>query len=226
LQRLTTYLLNLQNEERRRIARELHDVTAQNMFVINMNLSRLQRGRVEPKEAQGVLSESRELCDQALQEIRTLSYLLHPPMLDQAGLAGAVRWYVAGFIKRSGINIKLLPRPDIGRLRNDVETALFRILQESLTNIKRHSGSSSAEIRLEKEEDQITLQIRDHGRGMQRPASIEVAGESLGVGIAGMRQRIRQFGGILEIESSDQGMVVTARVPITNGVTSDAHLVS
>jgi len=224
LQRLTAHLLNLQDEERRRIARELHDVTAQNLFVINLNLSRLQRGRIEASEAQVVLTESRELCDQALQEIRTLSYLLHPPMLDQAGLAGALRWYVAGFTKRSGIDIKMAGGPEIGRLPSDIEMALFRIVQESLTNIRRHSGSSFAEIRLEKDEDQVILQIRDQGRGMPKLVSTE--SESLGVGIAGMRQRIRQFGGVLEIESSDQGMVVTARVPITNGVRNDSHLVS
>jgi PAS domain S-box-containing protein len=227
LQRLTSHLLNLQDTERRRIARELHDVTAQNMFVINMNLSRLQRGRVDPSEAQVVLAESRELCDQALQEIRTLSYLLHPPMLDQAGLAGALRWYVSGFIKRSGIDIKILTGPEIGRLPSDVETALFRIVQESLTNIRRHSGSSSAEIKLEKEESQVVLQIRDHGRGMPKPVPAEASSaELLGVGIAGMRQRIHQFGGVLEIESSDQGMLVTAKVPITNGASNDSHLVS
>jgi len=224
LQRLTAHLLNLQDEERRRIARELHDVTAQNLFVINLNLSRLQRGRMEPSEAQAALTESSELCDQALQEIRTLSYLLHPPMLDQAGLAGALRWYIAGFTKRSGIDIKMAGGPEIGRLPSDIEMALFRIVQESLTNIRRHSGSSFAEIRLEKDEDQVILQIRDQGRGMPKLVSTE--SESLGVGIAGMRQRIRQFGGVLEIESSDQGMVVTARVPITNGVKNDSHLVS
>jgi signal transduction histidine kinase len=227
LQRLTASLLNLQDAERRRLARELHDVTAQNLFVISTNLSRLQRGRVETSEVQGVLAESRKLCDQALQEIRTLSYLLHPPMLDQAGLAGAISWYVQGFIKRSGIKIEMLPAREVGRLPSEIETALFRVVQESLTNIRRHSGSSSADIKLDKEEDQILLQIRDHGRGMPKPALSEQDGqESLGVGIPGMRQRLRQLGGILEIESSDSGMVVTAKVPISNGVHHDSHLVS
>jgi PAS domain S-box-containing protein len=226
MQRLTSHLLTLQDAERRRIARELHDVTAQNIFVINLNLSRLQGGSVETSDAQTLLAESRDLCEQALQEIRTLSYLLHPPMLDLTGLSGALKWYVAGFIKRSGINVTVLSGSEIGRLPSDVETALFRIVQESLTNIRRHSGSSSAEIRLERKEDQVILQIRDQGRGMPAPAQTETGEESLGVGIAGMRQRIRQFGGILEIDSSDQGMAVNVKVPVPNGVNNDSHLVS
>jgi PAS domain S-box-containing protein len=224
MQRLTSHLLHLQDEERRRIARELHDVTAQNMFVVSLNLSRLQGGRVEPPEAQTLVTDSRDLCEQALQEIRTLAYLLHPPMLDLTGLSGALKWYVAGFVQRSGISITLFSGSEIGRLSSDIETALFRIVQESLTNIRRHSGSSSAEIRLEREEDQVLLQIKDHGRGMPKPASVDTSGvESLGVGIAGMRQRIRQLGGILEIDSSDQGMTVNVRVPIPDG--NDLHLV-
>jgi signal transduction histidine kinase len=179
---------------------------------------------VEPPEAQTLVTDSRDLCEQALQEIRTLAYLLHPPMLDLTGLSGALKWYVAGFVQRSGISITLFSGSEIGRLSSDIETALFRIVQESLTNIRRHSGSSSAEIRLEREEDQVLLQIKDHGRGMPKPASVDTSGvESLGVGIAGMRQRIRQLGGILEIDSSDQGMTVNVRVPIPDG--NDLHLV-
>jgi PAS domain S-box-containing protein len=227
LQQLTAHLLNLQDEERRRIARELHDVTAQNLFMLNMNLSRLQGGRVDPLEARDVLGECRKLCDQSLQEIRTLSYLLHPPMLDEAGLVGALRWYVSGYIKRSGIHIEVDVVHEIGRLPSEVETALFRIVQECLTNVRRHSGSSSADIRLKKEEDQVVLQIRDHGRGMAKTDSTESDGPvSPGVGIAGMRQRLRQLGGILEIESSNRGMLVTAKVPITNGANHDSHLIS
>lgn len=228
LHRLTARLLNLQDDERRRLALELHDVTAQNLFAINMNLSRLQRGRVEPAEVQEILAESRKLGHQSLQEIRTLSYLLHPPMLDQAGLVDALKWYVGGFIKRSGINVEMLTIHEIGRLPAEIEMAFFRIVQESLTNIRRHSGSSSANIRLEKTRDQVILQVSDQGRGMA--AKINSAekdeGESLGVGLPGMRQRLHQLGGSLIIESSDRGVVVTAIVPITNGVNHDSHLVS
>jgi PAS domain S-box-containing protein len=226
LHRLTARLLNLQDEERRRLALELHDVTAQNLFAINMNLSRLQRGRMEPSEVREILAESRKLGHQSLQEIRTLSYLLHPPMLDQAGLVDALKWYVGGFIKRSGISVEVLTIDEIGRLPAEIEIALFRIVQESLTNIRRHSGSSSATIRLEKDKDQIILQIRDRGRGA--PSNISLTepdgAESLGVGLPGMRQRLHQVGGSLLIESSDRGVVVTAIVPITNGVNHDSHL--
>jgi PAS domain S-box-containing protein len=228
LHRLTSRLLNLQDEERRRLALELHDVTAQNLFAINMNLSRLQRGRMEPSEVREILAESRKLGHQSLQEIRTLSYLLHPPMLDQAGLVGALKWYVSGFIKRSGINVEVLTIHEIGRLPSEIEMALFRVVQESLTNIRRHSGSNSANIKLEKYEDQIILQVRDQGRGA--PPNISLTepdgAESLGVGLPGMRQRLRQLGGSLIIESSDCGVVVTAMVPITKGIDYDSHLVS
>jgi len=223
LQRLAVRLLNLQEAERRRLARELHDVTAQNLFATTMNLARLQRGVLEPSEAASLLTESRQLCDQALQEIRTLSYVLHPPMLDQAGLVGALKWYVEGFVKRSGIKVEVSSAKDIGRLSRDVETALFRVVQESLTNIRRHSESSSAHIRLEKRYDQIILQITDYGRGMSKPLLIETNdANALGVGIPGMRQRLRQFGGTLQIESNDRGMVVTARVPVKSGVISQS----
>jgi PAS domain S-box-containing protein len=227
LQRLTAHLLNLQDEERRRLARELHDVTAQNLFMVNMNLSRLQGRRVDPLEAQDVLGDCRKLCDQSLQEIRTLSYLLHPPMLDEAGLVGAIRWYVNGYVKRSGIQIEVVAVDEIGRLSTEVETALFRIVQECLSNVRRHSGSSSADIRLKKEENEVILQISDHGRGMPKIDLTESDGlVSPGVGIPGMRQRLRQLGGILEIESSNHGMVVTAKVPIANGANHGSDLVS
>ncbi len=228
LHRLTARLLNLQDDERRRLALELHDVTAQNLFAINMNLSRLQRGRVEPSEVKEILAESRKLGHQSLQEIRTLSYLLHPPMLDQAGLVDALKWYVGGFIKRSGIKVEMLTMHEIGRMPAEIEMAFFRIVQESLTNIRRHSGSKSAHIRLEKNMDQVILQVSDQGRGMaSKINSADPDGaDSLGVGLPGMRQRLHQLGGSLIIESSDRGVVVTAIVPITNGVSHDSHLVS
>jgi two-component system, NarL family, sensor kinase len=224
LQSLTGRLLDLQDDERRRLARDLHDVTAQNLFTINMNLSRLRRGSVEAGEVQSVLDECRHLGRQSLKEIRTLSYLLHPPMLNQAGLVDALKWYVHGFIKRSGINVDVVQLRETGRLPADVETALFRVVQESLTNISRHSGSSSAEIRLEKENDEVILQIKDHGHGFRdRASSVGNEKVSLGVGVLGMRQRLSQLGGILKIDSNSHGTVVTAVVPLTNGVSHDPH---
>lgn len=219
LQSLTGRLLNLQDEERRRIARELHDLTAQNLFAITVNLARLQQGPLQSSEAAELVAECRGLCEQSLQEIRTLSYLLHPPMLDQAGLVSALQWYIEGFIKRSGIYVGLVVKQEVGRLPSEVETALFRIVQESLTNIHRHSGSGMASIRLETIGDQVLLRIKDQGQGMPAGAPLtEMEGSrSLGVGIAGMRQRLRQLGGRLEIKSSEQGTVVTAVVPLTGG---------
>jgi len=226
LQRLTVRLLNLQDTERRRLARELHDVTAQNVFATSLNLSRLERSQLDPAEQRRLLAESRQLCDQALQEIRTLSYLLHPPVLDQAGLVGALKWYVEGFARRSGIEVDISSIKDVGRLDTDVETALFRVVQESLTNTSRHSGSSTAVIKLERQGDQVILQITDHGRGMSKLASSDTEGAaSLGVGIPGMRQRLRQFGGILQIASNDRGTVVTASVPSRSAANDDSHLV-
>ncbi|MCI0388388.1 MAG: PAS domain S-box protein [Acidobacteria bacterium] len=219
LSRLAAHLLNVQDEERRRLARELHDVTGQNLFAINMNLSRLLRGHLEPFEVKEILDESWKLGRQSLQEIRTFSYLLHPPMLDRGGLADAIKWYVSGFIKRSGIDVEVLMIKDIGRLPSELEIALYRIVQESLTNIRHHSGGSISTIRLDKDRDQVILQIRDNGHGAPSKIATPEADENefLGVGIPGMRQRLRQLGGHLEIETSDSGTVVTATVPITSG---------
>ncbi len=227
LQSLTSRLLHLQDEERRRIARELHDITAQNMFAITINLARLQQSSLPPSEVAELLAECRTLGEQSLQEIRTLSYLLHPPMLDQAGLVSALQWYIEGFIKRSGIYVDLVVRSEVGRLPAQVETALFRVVQESLTNIHRHSGSSVASIRLETKGSQVYLQIKDLGEGLplaETAAALE-DGQHLGVGIAGMRQRLGQLGGSLEIKSSNQGTVVTAVVPFTAGGNNDTHIV-
>jgi two-component system NarL family sensor kinase len=216
LEWLTARLLDFQEGERRRLARELHDGTAQNLFALSINLSRLERGPVKPSEVQGVLVECTKLCDEALQEIRTLSYLLHPPMLDQKGLTGAVKSYVDGFTKRSGITVDLRSMSDVGRLPLDVEMALFRIVQESLTNVRRHSGGALAEIRLYKTDDTVVLQIRDFGRGMAKGGPANAV--ETGVGIPGMQQRVRQLGGVLKIESNDSGTAVTAKVPIERGI--------
>ena len=143
LLQLSAQLLSLQDEERRRIARQLHDVTAQNLFAITINLGSLARKEL-PANLKDSLTESQALCEQALQEIRTLSYLLHPPMLDQVGLVAALQWYIDGFSKRSSIEVNLVVTQEITRLRRDMETDLFRVVQESLVNIHRHSGSETA----------------------------------------------------------------------------------
>jgi signal transduction histidine kinase len=215
--RLTGTLLRAQDDERRRIARDLHDVTAQNLAAIKADLTLAQSalGTMDVRTREAV-EESMSLCDQVIQELRTVSYLLHPPLLDEAGLVAAVQWYVRGFIQRSGIQIKMEVSGPIGRLSSELEIALFRVIQEALTNIHRHSGSQSALIMISKDPGYVVVCIRDEGRGIPELRSNgNGAIESPGVGILGMRERLRQLGGHLEIESSAQGTTVTASAPIS-----------
>jgi two-component system NarL family sensor kinase len=217
LQQLTTRLLQLQDEERRRIARHLHDVTAQDLGAVAVNLAHLRRVVTDlTPEAQTLVTESVALVEDVLQHIRTLSYLLHPLLLDQLGLAAALRWYIEGFTKRSGIHVDLAIDPEIERLSPDIETALFRIVQESLTNIHRHSGSASAMITLVKQGQCVGLHVKDQGAGMLDEASGETLDsvQMLGLGILGMRQRVRQFGGTLDIQTGRHGTEIIATVPL------------
>jgi two-component system NarL family sensor kinase len=171
-----------------------------------------------------------KLGKESLKDIRTFSYLLHPPMLDESGLFDALQWYVDGFINRSGIYVDLVMSGEVERFPSEVEIALFRVVQESLTNIHRHSGSDAASIRLEREEKQLVLQITDRGHGMPGAVNSKETNETLllGVGIPGMRQRIRQLGGNLDITSSEQGTTVKVTVPLPNAyeeVKHDSHSV-
>ena len=221
---LTDKLFNIQDEERRRIARELHDGTAQNLFAISLNLAKLmQLDQLRPGEIEQLLIECQSLGEQSLKEIRTLSYLLHPPLLDQSGLVSALQWYVEGFSKRSGIYVDVIAQP-IGRLSSDVETALFRVVQEALTNVRRHSCSETASIRLERRIGEIQLEIKDRGRGL--PPVNQATTDALlemGVGIPGMKQRLRQLGGKLEIISTEGGTSIVAVVPVGNGASLHAN---
>ncbi|HEY7034393.1 MAG TPA: PAS domain S-box protein [Thermomicrobiales bacterium] len=223
LRRLSGRLLQLQDEERRRIAGDLHDGTAQDLLAIGFNLDQVRR-RVSGTDAVAdrQLAESEAYVQKALREIRTLSYLLHPPLLDEAGLAAALRWLVDGFAARSGIAVDLVEQENIGRLPRDVEIALFRVAQESLTNVHRHSGSKTATIRLTRGRHTITLQIKDRGRTPgtgERTAPAEADADSgiLGVGIAGMNERLRQLGGTLDVTTTERGTTVSARAPLTGG---------
>ena len=176
LRKLTERLLTSQDEERRRIARELHDGTVQNLGVIIFNLQQLQKLRpFQENKIQKVMSNNISLCQQIVKEIRTLSYLLHPPLLDEVGLASALQWYVRGFVQRSGIEIELDLLGDIGRLPSEVEIALFRVVQEGLANIRRHSGSPSGSIGLRRDRDLMILQVRDVGCGLMREMPIPEA---------------------------------------------------
>jgi len=214
-QRLTGLLLRTQDDERRRIARDLHDVTVQNVAAIKAILMRVQRAAsAHDAKIVGKIDEGLTLSDQVIQELRTLSYVLHPPLLDELGLIPAVRSFVRGFIERSGIQVEIEVNGKIGRFNADLETALFRVVQESLSNIHRHSGSPSAIIRATQDDSEVVLQISDGGRGISASVSERRATAALGVGIMGMGERLRQFGGQLNIESGDHGTTVIARVPI------------
>jgi PAS domain S-box-containing protein len=213
LHQLSGRLLELQDDERRRIARELHDTTAQNLAVLSMNLHSVQQkvAETKPREA---LTESLALAERCSQEIRTLSYLLHPPLLDELGLASALRSYTAGYTQRTGIQTEL-KMDEIGRLPRDVEITLFRIVQEALTNVHRHSGSARAEIRIIRDPREVRLHVTDFGRGVP-PEALDLISEgaSLGVGIAGMRERARQLGGTLKVASSSSGTTITVILPL------------
>jgi PAS domain S-box-containing protein len=216
LRQLSARLLKLQDEERRRIARDLHDTTGQKIAVLSMTLDRLAK-LVDTKKVgvKDALTESRDVVGKIGEEIRTLSYLLHPPLLDECGLASAVLWYAEGFKKRSGIHLNVAIDEELVRLTTDAETALFRVLQESLTNVHRYSGSASAEIRIFQSPSKVHLEIVDHGKGVKagtEPSAFAGA-PTLGVGIPGMRERIRQLGGQLEVEFSKDGTRVHASLP-------------
>jgi two-component system, NarL family, sensor kinase len=212
---LTGRLMRAQDDERRRLAQMLHETTAQNLAGLKMLLARLNRSsnRLSDDE-RSALVESMSLADQSMTEIRTLSYLLHPPFLDEAGLLSALRWYAAGFAERSGIEVELDLPESFARLTRDTETALFRIVQESLINIHRHAGSKTAHIQLQRDAEMLVLEIVDRGRGIPN-ASLEhimSGGGIVGVGIAGMSERMEQLGGSLEIMSGEQGTTVRARL--------------
>ncbi len=215
---LTGRLMRAQDDERRRIAQLLHETTAQDLAALKMLLARLNRtsGRLDDSE-RSALTESMALAEQSIAQVRTLSYLLHPPFLDETGLLSALRWYAAGFAERSGIKVDLDLPESFERLPLDSETALFRIVQESLINIHRHSGSETARIRLQRDAGMLVLEIADRGRGIPDASLKGIRSGVLGVGIAGMRERTGQLGGCLEITSSDQGptgTTVRVRVPL------------
>ncbi len=213
LRELSARLLTAQDEERRRIARELHDTTAQQLAALALNLAVISKLLVKaPPKAVQILADCRDLVEKAALEVRTTSYLLHPPLLEAAGLVGAVRDYASGFARRSGLRVELDLQEDLGRLPPDAELALFRMVQEGLGNIHRHSGSSTATIRLAREPDRVSLAIEDTGHGI--PAEVLSALQSqtgaVGVGIAGMRERLHQLKGRLEIDSGTGGTTVRA----------------
>ena len=210
-------LLQVQEEERRRIARELHDTTVQSLAALGMYFSLVKKSAasLDPK-IRRVLSEGLDLAEKCAREIRTISYLLHPPLLDELGLVSVLQSYVVGFEQRSGISVDLRVSPELGRLPRDVELTFFRVVQEGLANVHRHSKSKTAVIDVVCARGQVTLEITDEGRGIPPEVLARLAGGSadLGVGIAGMRERLRQLQGQLEINSGSRGTTVRAVVPL------------
>jgi PAS domain S-box-containing protein len=217
VRQLSGRLLHMQDEERRRIARQLHDTTAQNLAAVRLNLARIHRWPTASNSPiRESIAESIDLTEQSIAEIRTLAYLLHPPMIEEAGLLPSLRWYAEGFQKRSGIRVTLDFPEEFDRLPLELETALFRIVQEALTNIQRHSGSEVARIRIERRSQALQLEIEDEGRGMP-PALRSDQGmiRASGVGIAGMRERVSELGGRMQIQSRDEGTMIRATLPIS-----------
>ena len=215
LRQLSARLLRHRDEEQRHIARELHDVIGQNLAAMTINLDFLLTSADRlPPEARQALLDSEALAKQTAKEVRTFSYLLHPPLLEELGLGGALQDYVPGFARRSGIRVDLELPPDFERMPQETELTLFRVIQESLANIHRHSGSKTACITLNQTADKVQLEVRDAGRGFALTPS-ESAGpaSALGVGIPGMQERLRQLGGRLHISSSSDGTIVRATLP-------------
>ncbi len=220
LHQLSSRLLRLQDEERRRIARDLHDSFAQSVLAVSLNLAQVREsGKALDERSQHALSEAQKLVKDLARNIRALSYLLHPPELDELGLPAAIEEYAKGFAQRTGIQLDLDLASGSGRFSQDAETALFRVVQESLGNIQKHSGSSTGKIRLEANRSQVNLEVSDAGTGIQDILSEERNGiRALGVGILGMRERMRQLGGRLDIRSGSGGTMVRAVLPLTNEV--------
>jgi signal transduction histidine kinase len=219
--RLSGRLLTLQDEERRRLALDLHDSTGQCLAALTMNLdvAGLATTALDARSRRA-LAESRSLADQCAREVRTFAYLLHPPLLDEVGLLSAVRWYAEGFAKRSRIQVTM-DLGQIGRLPGPIETALFRVVQESLTNVHRHASTTTASITLTTTADAVALDLEDQGRGLRDHVPHQNSTrlpETLGVGIQGMRERIRQLGGTFDVAFTDTGTTVRVRVPLKEDV--------
>ena len=212
LRTLTSQLMLIRDEERRRVAHELHESTAQVLATLSMNLSVLgesnfREGATESK----LIAESAGMVDNLLGEVRQLSHLLHPPMLDEMGLPSAIQWYCEQFSKRTDIRVAVEVPSNFGRLAREKEIALFRVVQESLAEVHEHSGSSTATVRLTRSLGHVCVQVIDLGKGI----SSRSVPHLIGVGINGMRERIRQLGGVLSVHCSGRGTLVTADLPVT-----------
>jgi PAS domain S-box-containing protein len=214
LRRLSLELMHSQENEKRRIARELHDATAQELALLSMNLGKLHRSlSAENQDLLGLVSNIRDLARQCTQKIRSASYLLHPPLLQEAGLAPAISWLAEGFAERTGISVNVRISSKLGRLPDAAELAIYRVVQESLSNVLRHSSSSTVDIRLNRKPDTIRLSVENRGSATSyRHANGDLPHH--GVGIAGMRERMEELGGRLDLRAAGFGMTVVASLPV------------
>ncbi len=218
LRELSARLLQLQDDERRRIARELHDSVGQMLAALGMNLAVVGTEIERLTKVASTVNDSAALVQELSKEVRTISHLLHPPLLDEAGLASALRWYVEGFAQRSKIEVDLEFPVDFGRLPRESETAIFRTVQECLTNIHRHSESPTATIRIAASDNHVRVEVEDRGKGIPPEKQFEMTSTGTpGVGIRGMRERLRQLGGSLDIHSNGngKGTLIVAQLPVT-----------
>ena len=215
LRNLSRRLLQLQDEQKRTMARELHDVVGQTLTALLAKLAAIERGQSFDAESRKTLHQCLALASEVLSDIRTFSYLLHPPLLDEEGVRAAFDLYVAGFAERSGIEVEIDISSDLERLPQELEITLFRVVQEALTNVHRHSGSRTAQVGLRRGAGTLVLEVRDQGRGMPVEVLERVRrrGATVGVGIAGMRERVAQLGGQLTIESSRSGSTIRVTFP-------------
>lgn len=204
---LTRRMISVQDEERRRIAREVHDSLGQALIAAKMTVDTI------PIEGIGRVDDAGRLIESALQQVRNISHLLHPPLLDDIGLCSAIDWYVEGLTKRSGIDAVMDVQPGFPRLAPELETAVYRVVQEALTNVFRHSGARNARVSLKVVDSKVVIQVRDDGRGISQDVAAFKPG-SIGVGVGGMRQRVREFGGELRLEHTHPGTLVEAIIPL------------
>jgi signal transduction histidine kinase len=225
LRRLSGRLMTMQDEERRRIAREIHDGLGQELAAAKMILDGILAKDKAPTLQQASM-EASQLVDRAIQQVRTISHLLHPPLLDEVGLVSALRWFLEGLSQRSGIEIQLQVQPkSLGRLKSEVETAIFRIVQEALTNMFRHSGARHGCIALAAENGNIMVKVSDDGKGIDEDV-VQFRPESVGVGIGGMRQRVTELGGTLRLVNANPGTIVEVVIPVGKPHESSAVPVS
>jgi PAS domain S-box-containing protein len=217
VRKLSADMVRAQDNERRRISRELHDSVGQYLAHAKMSVEGLMKPDVPEKEAKA-LSHVSETLDKCLTETRTISHLLHPPLLDEVGLTSAVHWYIEGFSERSGIPVNLSISENLKRLSGELELVLFRVLQESLTNVHRHAHSQSVDVQMQVGAAEVTLDVRDHGKGIP-PDLLErfrITGQGAGIGLVGMRERITELGGWFEIQSNNKGTLVRAALPLAS----------